>query len=227
MCTRSCKQSCSIDFGTMNSADGTHQFTSPYARAIDVAGERKLSELFFDEARRHLDREEGKASVPTVQALCVMFLYCMGVGKDRLGQIYRYACCEMYKRMRAGTKFPKDIVSTATSSKHRQLFSRFSWGVVHFETYVLPATISLLNISSLTYCADTFHLPIPSQRCSTYRRYHVSLPMMYLHHPSSIGPGRLALLESSRRNVKAQSCLRRLQQHRLQAQALRKTYLPG
>jgi hypothetical protein len=211
----------------MDSADGTHQFTSPYARAIDVAGERKLSELFFDEARRHLDREEGKASVPTVQALCVMFLYCMGVGKDRLGQIYRYACCEMYKRMRAGTKFPKDIASTATSSKHRQLFSRFSWGVVHFETYVLPATISLLNISSLTYCADTFHLPIPRRRYSTHPRYRVSLPTMYTHHLSLIGPGRLALRESSRRNVKAQSSSRRSQQHRRQVQDPRKTYPPG
>jgi hypothetical protein len=91
-----------------------------------------------------MDREESKASITTVQALCVMFLYCMGVGKDRLGQIYRYACCEMYKRMKAGTKFPKDIASKASTSKHRQLFSRFSWGVVHFETYNLPTTFLLL-----------------------------------------------------------------------------------
>lgn len=101
---------------------------------MDIDGDKKLSELFFDEARRHLDREEGKPTMPTVQALCVMFLYCMGLGKDRLGQMYRYACCEMYKRMKAGSRFPKDIsASTVASSKHRQLFSRFSWGVVHFE----------------------------------------------------------------------------------------------
>ena len=101
---------------------------------MNIDGEKTLSELFFDEARRHLDREEGKASMSTVQALCVMFLYCMGLGKDRIGQMYRYSCCEMYKRMKAGTRFPKEIsTSTAASSKHRQLFSRFSWGVVHFE----------------------------------------------------------------------------------------------
>jgi len=137
-------------------------FTSPYARAIDVAGEKKLSDLFFDEARRHLDREEGKASVPSIQALCVMFLYCMGVGKDRLGQIYRYACCDMYKRMKAGTKFPKDLNAlTTTFAKHRQLFSRFSWGVVHFETHV-SSTYSqpaLLGIPTIP-CEFTDDAPV-------------------------------------------------------------------
>jgi hypothetical protein len=134
MCTRICKRFCSIDSGKSRLADGVLQFTSPYARAMNVDDEKTLSELFFDEAKRHLDREEGKASMSTVQALCVMFLYCMGLGKDRLGQMYRYACCEMYKRMKAGSRFPKDIsASTKTASTHRQLFIRFSWGVVHFE----------------------------------------------------------------------------------------------
>jgi hypothetical protein len=109
------------------------QFASSYALAVENADASKLSTLFFDEARRHLVREEGKPSITTVQALFILYMYCIGAAKDRLGLIYRFTGCEMYKLMKSGmgmTEYrPNDV-----RQFHRKLLARHAWGVFYFET---------------------------------------------------------------------------------------------
>ena len=104
--------------------------------AIDVAGGNPLHVLFFDEARKQLDREGGQASLTTTQALYMMYLYCVGTAKDRIALMYRFAGAEMYKRMKSGLRIPRHL-STDETDHHRKLWSRHVWGTFSFEVFAL------------------------------------------------------------------------------------------
>jgi hypothetical protein len=117
------------------------QFSSTYALAIDIASESKLSALFFDEARRNLDKENGKASLAASQALPLLYLYCTCAAKDRLGLMYRYTGCDMYKRMKSGVRVPVDP-SAQDAVRQRKLASRHAWGLFYLETPVHHLTVA-------------------------------------------------------------------------------------
>ncbi|KAJ6439385.1 hypothetical protein O9K51_07270 [Purpureocillium lavendulum] len=65
----------------------------------DRSSRRGLDELFFVEAKRHLDFENGRPSIPAVQALLIMFSYSCRMGQDRIGTMFRALGYEMMERM--------------------------------------------------------------------------------------------------------------------------------
>ena len=51
---------------------------------------QNLTERFLTEAKVLFDHEQGRASIPTVQALMLMYLATTEVGRDRAANIYRF-----------------------------------------------------------------------------------------------------------------------------------------
>ena len=94
-----------------------------------------------------MERENGKESLPTTQAMYLLFIYCTTAAKDRLGLMYRYSACEMYKRMKSGTKIPTEI-PTEDTANHMQLVSRHAWGLFYLETFFFPPVV--VYVTSLT-----------------------------------------------------------------------------
>ena len=54
---------------------------------------------FSTEAKRLLDSEDGRRSLPAVQGLLIMYAYSTGIGKDRGGMMFRYAAYDMLNRL--------------------------------------------------------------------------------------------------------------------------------
>lgn len=112
-----------------------HQFSSPY-KVQSEAVEGGLQARFFDEARRLFDCEAGKASVPTAQALVIMYVYCSGAAQDRAGLAYRSAACEMYNRLRMGGIHFTYPGSRYDENSRKRLLSKAAWGLFCLETCV-------------------------------------------------------------------------------------------
>ncbi|PNY28531.1 Uncharacterized protein TCAP_01550 [Tolypocladium capitatum] len=97
------------------------------------AGGRQLGEAFFNEAKRLLDLECGRPSIPSAQALFIMFSYSCRVGRDRAGHIFRAAGYEMMKRMMP--KIRRLLSGTANlPDRHRRAISRAVWGIFCFDS---------------------------------------------------------------------------------------------
>jgi hypothetical protein len=118
------------------------QFGSVYVERIDEgASEVKLHDRFYNEARRLLDDEYGKLSLPTMQALFLLYLSSTSMGRDRAGLIFRMHGADMYKRMKAATQLlPRD--PRYSQSVHRRVCSRNAWGLACMEGLVALYTAS-------------------------------------------------------------------------------------
>lgn len=124
-------------------------FTSETAKAVDRARGGCVRERFFNEAKKQLDLEHGKVSLPTVMALYNLFLYSSEAGIDRAGAFYRVSCSEMYKKLRLGSEFPTWVDKSDRSKReqYRRAVSRASWGLFCIESissfvYIQPALIA-------------------------------------------------------------------------------------
>ncbi|OIW24763.1 hypothetical protein CONLIGDRAFT_648885 [Coniochaeta ligniaria NRRL 30616] len=124
-------------------------FTSETAKAIDQARGGCVRERFYNEAKKQLDLEHGKVSLPTVMALYNLFLYSSEAGIDRAGTFYRVSCSEMYKKLRLGSEFPSWVDNSGPSNReqYRRAVSRAAWGLFCIESkssfvYIQPALIA-------------------------------------------------------------------------------------
>lgn len=110
------------------------QFASVYAYPTGPGPQGSLRKSFFDEARKLLDLEAGRPSVPTAQALALLFLYCSSDARDRAGIIFRLAAAEMYKRLHIGDAVASDLRSRYSEDTLLRLRSRAAWGLFCQET---------------------------------------------------------------------------------------------
>src|SRR3954452_14198480 len=62
--------------------------------------DRYLDQAFWDECHVCLENERGKPSLPTVQALFLMYLHECGQGRDATALHYRYLAHDMYMRLK-------------------------------------------------------------------------------------------------------------------------------
>lgn len=69
------------------------------------------------------DNERGRASLPTAQALILMYLYCSDTGADRAGVIFRLSASEMLRRLRGKSTLFDQMT-----------LSRVSWGTFCWST---------------------------------------------------------------------------------------------
>lgn len=120
------------------------KFGSETVRRIDAVRGGSLRESFFDEFKIHFDRNGSQSSMTTAQALFIAYVYSTCEGRDRLGTVYRYAGCEMMKRLGVG-KFgsPRDQPGP-TDTRRRAIESRINWGLFLQESYA---------VFLATYCA--------------------------------------------------------------------------
>ena len=106
------------------------QFTSHYALAVDVAIGGTIRIRFYDEARKLLDNEAGKPSIPSAQALYILYMYSTSAAMDRAEYVYRMAACEMFKRLRLGMSLSK---VQRDDKQARRTLSRNAWGFFCLE----------------------------------------------------------------------------------------------
>lgn len=85
---------------------------------------------FLNETKRLYDLEEGRSSLPSVQAMLIMYCCLVGRGKDRAGLQYRYGASEMMKHLRLGMMFTHGDISRYV----KEAVSRALWGIYCFET---------------------------------------------------------------------------------------------
>jgi len=96
---------------------------------------------FLNEAKRLFDLESGKGSLPTVQALLIMYICCAGMGRDRAGMMFRSVAYEMLRSLRLedvrlGAASEAEATARAIDANSRAL-----WGIYCFERLVsLPAS---------------------------------------------------------------------------------------
>ncbi|KAF4511812.1 hypothetical protein G6O67_001020 [Ophiocordyceps sinensis] len=104
------------------------------ARLYGAMTQQDLTERFLDEAKSLLDREQGRASIPTAQALMIMFLTIMCLGKDRAGRIYRHYALEMILRLKIEAKYTALLEEGRDDPRERGLLAKALWGLFVFES---------------------------------------------------------------------------------------------
>jgi hypothetical protein len=90
------------------------------------------AERFDTEAKRLLDCENGRRSLPTVQGLLIMFAYSTVRGKDRAGTIFRHTAYKMLHQLDLEEKF-RDDTNVRHDYREQKVFSRALWGIYCFE----------------------------------------------------------------------------------------------
>lgn len=110
----------------------SYQCTSARAKAFGSMQGFNTRDRFLMEAKRLHDRESGRRSLPTVQALLLMFSCSSGMGQDRAGTMFRYAAYEMLKRLRLEAKL-RLMESSGNSHDEQKAIARALWGIYFFE----------------------------------------------------------------------------------------------
>ncbi|KAH6973694.1 putative C6 transcription factor [Ilyonectria sp. MPI-CAGE-AT-0026] len=148
----------------VNAICATRCFTSSRAKSISSIDGRDIGSKFVDEAKKMLDRENGRASLPTVQGLALLFLLAGQTGSDRAGMMYRYASYEMLFRLHLDKAF-NSIKDDPAKSRQRQIISRALWGLFCFESVVSYMYIdsSLLVPPTIPRCFETNPQPLSTQ----------------------------------------------------------------
>lgn len=85
-----------------------------------------------------LQKERGKPSLPTTQALLLMFSHECGQGRDATALHYRYLAYDMYMRLRLDYREPslEQRASDLALAKEWKALSVTTWGLYSFDTYV-------------------------------------------------------------------------------------------
>lgn len=119
-----------------------------------------LQVKFFSQAKFHLDIECGKASIPAVQALLLLFQTEASRGRDRMGRVYYYQAMDMYRRL--GFAGPQSRPAGSNESDDIQQGWRAKttiiWGIFCVDRFALPHFIysktvidTLLRSAALIY----------------------------------------------------------------------------
>ena len=117
------------------------QFTGNRARVFGLISGKNLGEQFFNQAQKLLAQECEHASLPTVHALCLMFIYCGLKGTDRAGSIYRYRAFEMLKSMEIEKEFSLIQCDSKAALKKKRVISEELWGMFCFGRYACSCPI--------------------------------------------------------------------------------------
>lgn len=95
-----------------------------------------MRERFLDEAKKILDKELGRISLPMIWALAIMFVCSSTQGQDRAGMMYRFTAFEMLKKMRLPQRLEKMRAAGMTEEAElaSRIYSRALWGMYAFES---------------------------------------------------------------------------------------------
>ncbi|KAH6647133.1 putative C6 transcription factor [Truncatella angustata] len=119
----------------VNAIYATRCFTSRNAKAYSAILRKDIGDQFLMEAKRLLDLEGGRPSLPTVQGLALMFTLSAYRGTDRAGMMYRYAAYEMLKRLDLEKTFMQ-IWTDPSKNRQKQIIAKALWGIFCFESIV-------------------------------------------------------------------------------------------
>ena len=97
-----------------------------------IIGQR-MEDRFLSEAKGLFELENGRESLPTVNALCLMYLTSALLGRDRAGLMYRHLAYEMLKRLGLERKFNKLSDDDPQEVLTRNVLSKALWGLFCFE----------------------------------------------------------------------------------------------
>lgn len=104
-----------------------------------------LADLFFEEARRHLDAEAWRPSINSIAALYLMYLRECHEGRDRPAVIYRLSAIEMYEQLGLGRLVPDEqsLQDNQEAYLDWRLAFAASWGCFMMEWQVMKLSSSL------------------------------------------------------------------------------------
>ncbi|KAK1974736.1 hypothetical protein LZ30DRAFT_607281 [Colletotrichum cereale] len=127
----------------VNAICALRSHTSRRAQAHGRANRCDIRLAFFDEARRQLDFERGRVSLPTAEALFIMHLTAAVLGMDRATRMYHLAACDMVQQLE-----PPARRDSPGSIRDQQIFSRAVWGMYCFESilaflYLRPSILPM------------------------------------------------------------------------------------
>lgn len=91
---------------------------------------------FLDKANALLNRQQGRASIPTAQALMLMYLTMTCLGQRELGASAARFALDMIRRLELETRYTSTVVGTSTSSQHKALIAEALRGLVLLESCV-------------------------------------------------------------------------------------------
>ncbi|KJZ70966.1 hypothetical protein HIM_09621 [Hirsutella minnesotensis 3608] len=128
------------------------------ARSFCAVKQQNVTQRFLDEAKSLLDLEQGRASIPTVQALMLMYMTTTCLGSDRAGRIYRNHALEMVTRLKIEARYTSLLEDGHDDPKERELLSKALWGLFIFESrsaflYFQPSQIPIPKIPN-PFAAD-------------------------------------------------------------------------
>ncbi|KAK7430954.1 hypothetical protein QQZ08_002483 [Neonectria magnoliae] len=106
---------------------------SERARFFAIQTQQNLSQRFLQEAKMFLDREKGRASIPTVQGLIFMYLATALGGSDRAARVYRFTAYTMLRRLRLEERFHHLKASEPSNAQERRVISSALWGLFTIE----------------------------------------------------------------------------------------------
>lgn len=92
-----------------------------------------MIELFVQESKKLLDIEVGRATLPTVLALYLMYATLTFQGKDRAGNMFRYMTVDLLRRLNLERRFSKLRETAANEAQERRVISKALWGLFVFE----------------------------------------------------------------------------------------------
>lgn len=91
-----------------------------------------LREKFLNEAKKILDQELGRVSLPTTWALAIMFICSSSQGRDRAGMMYRFTAFDMLKKIQLPKRHEHESEEEAQNAL--RVYSRSHWGMYAFES---------------------------------------------------------------------------------------------
>jgi hypothetical protein len=112
--------------------------TSRNAKIFGLVQGVNTKERFLAEARSLLERECGRRSLPTVQALLIMYTCHVGQGKDRGGLEYRHRAYQMldWIQPKLESRFNNPVmIDPSNATRYQDAISRMLWGIYCFERY--------------------------------------------------------------------------------------------
>ncbi|KAI0145128.1 hypothetical protein GGR57DRAFT_322203 [Xylariaceae sp. FL1272] len=117
---------------------------------------QNMVERFLSESKSLLDREQGRASIPTVLALVLLFLTTTETGRDRAATMYRSAAYEMLKRLKLEARFQRLSTGPMANSAELARISRALWGIFLLETriaylYYQPSSVPPPTMPQMFY----------------------------------------------------------------------------
>jgi hypothetical protein len=115
--------------------------------------DRYLDQAFWNECHVCLENERGKPSLPTVQALFLMYLHECGQGRDATALHYRYLAHDMYMRLKLNHRepSPEHRASDPAIAKWWKAISVMMWGLYCLDTYVYPQACVLTMLVFTTF----------------------------------------------------------------------------